>query len=74
MRHADRIDRLILLVALVYVGLMFLGHWLIKRGWRREIDPKKERSYRSFQLGWRWLGRCLARGQEVRIAFTCYAS
>jgi len=72
LRHADRIDRLILVVALVYVWLMFLGHWLIKRGWRREMDPKKERSYSYFQLGWRWLERCLARGQEVRIEFTCY--
>lgn len=73
LRHADRIDRLILLVALVYVWLMFLGHWLIKRGWRRVIDPQKKRSYSYFQLGWRWLARCLARGQGVRIAFTCYA-
>jgi hypothetical protein len=43
--------RLVTVLALAALALVSLGSWLIKRGLRHEVDPRKARRLSVFQLG-----------------------
>jgi hypothetical protein len=62
LQHADRLERLLLAVALATVWCHELGEFVLQQGdaTRRIIDPGFERELSIFQLGLRWLKRCLA--------------
>lgn len=64
LQHAERIDRLLLVLALATLWCHELGEFVLKQGetFRRQVDPSRKRSLSLFQLGLRWLKRCLAKG------------
>jgi hypothetical protein len=62
LQHADRLERLLLAVAIATLWCHELGEFVLDHGevCRREIDPGPERELSLFQLGLRWLKRCVA--------------
>lgn len=69
LRHADRIERLMLGVCIAYVWLISLGSWVVKNGYRHLIDRKDRRDKSYFRLGWDWVQRCLRLAEFHRIQF-----
>jgi hypothetical protein len=64
LQHAQRIDHLLLAMAIATLWCHELGEFVLKqgelaRGW---VDPSHERTLSLFQLGLRWLKRFLATG------------
>ena len=60
LRHEDRLSRLVLAVALLYVWLVRYGERTIKAGWRPWVDRHERRDLSLFQIGLRVLHRCCA--------------
>jgi hypothetical protein len=62
LQHADRLERLLLALAIATLWCHELGEQIILEGEeaRRRIDPGPHRELSVFQLGWRWLQRCLS--------------
>jgi hypothetical protein len=62
LQHAERLERLLLAVAIATLWCHELGEHVLAQGdaVRREIDPGFERELSVFQLGLRWLMRCLS--------------
>ena len=60
LRHFQRLSRLTLAVAMLYVWLIAYGAEVIKRGQRRLVDRNDRRDYSLFRLGCNMLERCLA--------------
>lgn len=62
LRHAERLERLLLAVALATLWCHELGEQVLRAGEdaRREIDPGPKRELSLFQLGLRWLKRCVS--------------
>jgi len=61
LQHPERLERLLLAVAIATLWCHELGEHVLSEGEasRREIDPGSERELSIFQLGLRWLKRCL---------------
>ena len=59
LRHFARLSRLTLAVVLVYDWLMTSGTRVIKRGLRSQVDRHDRRDLSIFQIGLRWVYRCL---------------
>lgn len=59
--HTDRLERLLLALAIATVWCHELGEHVLEQGesCRRLIDPGPQRELSLFQLGLRWLKRCL---------------
>jgi Transposase DDE domain len=62
LRHFERLSRLTLAVAMLYVWLMVYGAEVVKRGQRRLVDRSDRRDHSLFRLGYNMLDRCLAQG------------
>jgi len=64
LQHAQRIDHLLLAMAIATLWCHELGEFVLKQGEpaRCLIDPAHERTLSLFQLGLRWLKRFLATG------------
>lgn len=62
LQHAERLERLLLAVAIATLWCHELGEHVLVQGeaGRREIDPGPKRELSIFQLGLRWLKRCVA--------------
>jgi hypothetical protein len=62
LQHPERLERLLLAVAIATLWCHELGEQVLGQGEasRREIDPGPERELSIFQLGLRWLKRCVA--------------
>lgn len=62
LQHPERLERLLLAVALATLWCHELGEHVLAEGeaTRRQIDPGATRELSLFQLGLRWLKRCLA--------------
>jgi hypothetical protein len=62
LQHSDRLERLLLAVAIATLWCHELGEHVLAHGEaaRREIDPGPQRELSIFQLGLRWLKRCVA--------------
>jgi hypothetical protein len=60
--HAERLERLLLALAIAKLWCHELGAQVLENGeaTRRTIDPGSERELSIFQLGLRWLQRCLS--------------
>lgn len=72
--EAERLERLILGVALVYVWLTHLASGLVKRGQRKQVDKGFARQLSYFQIGLRWCQHCQAHGMLLPLAFRVYLS
>ena len=59
--HADRIDRLMLGVCWVYVWLLVLGSYVVKRGWRPMVDRRSRRDKSYFRIGREFIELCFSR-------------
>jgi Transposase DDE domain len=64
LQHAQRIDHLLLAMAIATLWCHELGEFVLKQGEsaRGLVDPAHERTLSLFQLGLRWLKRILATG------------
>ena len=64
LQHAQRIDHLLLAMAIATLWCHELGEFVLKQGEpaRCFVDPAHERTLSLFQLGLRWLKRILATG------------
>jgi hypothetical protein len=70
--HLDsflKLSRLTLAVVLVYVWLIACGSQIIKRGLRPLVDRADRRDLSIFQIGLRFIERCLSNDQAVPISF-----
>lgn len=72
LRHAARIERLMLAVCIAFVWLCTLGGWVVKNGYRHLIDIKSRRDKSHFRLGWDWIERCFRLGKPPRLHFRPY--
>ncbi len=64
LQHPERLERLLLALAIATLWCHELGAHVLAEGEaaRREIDPGHERELSLFQLGRRWLQRCVSTG------------
>ena len=62
LQHPERLERLLLAQAVATLWCHELGEYVLQQGdrCRREIDAGLERELSVFQLGWRWLQRCVS--------------
>jgi len=67
LQHAERIDHLLLAIAIATLWCHELGEFILKDGddARCQVDPAYKRTLRLFQLGLRWLKQALATGFQV---------
>lgn len=72
LRTAERIERLMLGIALAYLWFMALGSWVVKNGLRREIDRPDRRDLSYFRLGWDFLDDRLRLGLSCHLRFLPY--
>lgn len=72
LRHAERIERLMLGVCLVYLWLIALGSWVVKNGYRHLIGRKSRRDKGYFRIGLDWLKRRLRLGRSIRFRVVPY--
>jgi hypothetical protein len=68
----EKLSRLLLGLSLVYVWLVSVASYVVKRGWRPLIDrtDRRDRSYRT--LGLRWIKRCLRNREPPRMRLQPY--
>jgi hypothetical protein len=71
LQHADRLERLLLALAIAKLWCHELGEQVLEHGeaCRRTIDPGPTRELSVFQLGLRWLKRCLSTNLSLLPAF-----
>jgi hypothetical protein len=62
LRHFERLSRLTLAVAMLYVWLVMYRAEVLKRGHRRLVDRSDRRDHSLFRLGYNMLDRCLVQG------------
>lgn len=76
LQHADRLERLLLALAIATLWCHELGEEVLAQGetGRRMIDPGPTRELSVFQLGLRWLKRCVSTGMHLLPAFMAHLS
>lgn len=67
-----RLERLVLVVSLVYVWLLAFGSWVVKRGLRHYVDRRDRRDKSYFRIGWDFLERQLRLADPIRVVFQPY--
>lgn len=74
--HAERLERLLLALAIAKLWCHELGEQVLKDGepTRRAIDPGAQRELSIFQLGFRWLQRCLSTQIDHLPSFQAHLS
>ena len=63
LRDPQRLDRLLLAIAVATLWIYQLGEQVLREGSRADVDPAYQRQLSVFQLGWR----------ALRRAITCFA-
>jgi hypothetical protein len=71
LQQADRLERLLLALAIAKLWCHELGEHVLEQGeaGRRAIDPGPTRELSVFQLGLRWLKRCVSTNLSLLPAF-----
>jgi len=72
LRHFLRLSRLTLAVALLYVWLISIGTRTVRSGLRHLIDRKERRDLSIFQIGLRFIERCLTNDRLLRLPLCTY--
>jgi hypothetical protein len=67
LRHFQRLSRLTLAVALLYIWLIAVGSRTVKSGHRHLVDRVDRRDLSIFQIGWRFIQRRLTNALTVSI-------
>lgn len=68
----ERLSRLLLAVCLVYLWLMHVGAYVIKRGWRKRVDRTDRRDRSLAEIGRHWVRRRCLHEQVPRVQSTPY--
>jgi hypothetical protein len=72
LRHFDRLSRLTLAVALLYVWLISCGTRIVRNGMRDLVDRNDRRDLSIFQIGLRFIERCVINAQCFSIVLYSY--
>jgi len=72
LRHFDRLSRLTLAVALLYVWLISIGTRIIRNGLRGLVDRTDRRDLSIFQIGFRFIERCVINAFQFRITLCSF--
>jgi hypothetical protein len=72
LRHADRLSRLTLAVALLYVWSISIGTKVIQNSQREQVDRKDRRDLSIFQIGLRFIERLLINSFPCTITLCIY--
>lgn len=72
LRSPERIERLILAIAIIYLWFLALGSWVVKNGLRAQIDRPDRRDLSYFRLGWDRLDDRLRLGLSFHLRFLPY--
>jgi hypothetical protein len=72
LRHFERLSRLTLAVALLYVWLMSIGTRTVRVGLRNVVDRTDRRDLSIFQIGFRFIERCVTNALSYRILLCSY--
>ncbi len=73
LRHVERLSRLTLAVMLLYVWLMSTGTSTIQNGLRILVDRMDRRDLSIFQIGLRFMDRCVINALSFQIVFCSYS-
>jgi hypothetical protein len=68
----ERIEGLLVFLAICYVWMVTTGRWLSKVGRRREVDSHRKRHYSLFSIGWDWIVSMFKRGKPPPIPLRLY--
>ena len=72
LRHFLRLSWLTLAVALLYVWFISIGTRTVCSGFRHLIDRNERRDLRIFQIGLRFIERCLTNDRLIRLPLCTY--
>ena len=72
LRHFERLSRLTLAVALLYVWLISIGTRTVRNGLRDLVDRTDRRDLSIFQIGLRFIDRCVINALLYRILLCSY--
>jgi hypothetical protein len=72
LRHFDRLSRLTLAVALLYVWLISIGTRTIRNGSRNLVDRTDRRDLSIFQIGFRFIERCVTNAFPFQISLCSF--
>jgi hypothetical protein len=67
LRHAERLERLLLALALIYIWLLLWGAQVIAAGYQKFVDSVRKPTLSLFQTGLRFINRLRDRRQLVRF-------
>jgi hypothetical protein len=70
----DRLNILLLGLALTTVWMIHVGEWLVRSGRRQELAPPAKADYSLFRLGRDYLQRARTLGQRIPVGFTVGAA
>jgi hypothetical protein len=74
LRHADRLSRLTLAVAVLYAWLISIGTKTIQNSQREQVDRKNRRDLSIFQIGLRFIDRQLINSVPCSVYLYVYRS
>jgi hypothetical protein len=69
LRHAERLNRLMLAVSLVYIWLVSVGRYVLQHHLADEVDRNDRRDLSIFRLGWDFVERRLALNDPIPMCF-----
>jgi len=72
LRHFERLSRLTLAVAFLYIWLISIGTRTIRNGLRSLVDRTDRRDLSIFQIGLRFVERCVINALTFRITLCSY--
>ena len=72
LRHFERLSRLTLAVALLYVWLVSAGSRTVRNGLRHLVDRADRRDLSIFQIGLRYIERCLTNVIPFQVILVYY--
>ena len=72
LRHFEHLSRLTLAVALLYVWLISIGTCTVRDGLRDLVDRTDRRDLSIFQIGLRFIERCVINALTYRILLCSY--
>jgi hypothetical protein len=72
LRHFERLSRLTLAVVLLYIWLISIGTRTVRGGLRNLVDRTDRRDLSIFQIGLRFIERCVINALSYRVLLCSY--
>jgi hypothetical protein len=71
----DRMNRLLLVMAITYMWCYHVGRWVFKTGKRRQVDIGSKRNHSFFRIGLDWLIQAIPLSiQDFKVGLLLYSS